>query len=223
MSEYSGRSRILICRDTAFALRHVLEAIRTPYALIDKDGEKEKSVEFLVEDAHEAIGHAYIASEKEKFVIARAENYNTVSQNALLKVLEEPPRNITFILIAPTKSVFLPTIRSRMPMKVLQAPKPPAQVSFDFSRLDVPAIFDFLKSNRYLGKEEAKALVEQAFDFYGTLPAGRGLEERERLELFDRSYRLLNLNANPGNVLTTLFLTLLEVKNGHSPGQRHRR
>lgn len=217
MSEYSGRSRILICRDTGFALSNVLHALPSSnYKLIDKE-----ETDLLVDDAREAISHAYIASEQEKFIVIRAGGYNTVSQNALLKVLEEPPRNITFILIAPTKSVFLPTIRSRMPMKVLQAPKPPEETLFDFARLDVAALFLFLKENRYLGREEAKNLVSKAFDYFLTFPDTRGLAHRETLELFDRSFRLLDLNANPSSVLTTLFLTLMEVRDGHTTGRRH--
>ena len=136
-------------------------------------------------------------------------------------MLEEPPRNITFLLIAPTKSVFLPTIRSRMPMKVLLAPKPPEGIAFDFARLDVASVFHFLKENRYLGREEAKNLVEKGFDYFLTFPDARGLAHRETLELFDRSFRLLDLNASPSSVLTTLFLTLMEVRDAHTAGRRH--
>lgn len=47
------------------------------------------------------------------FIIEPAEALNTSSQNALLKVLEEPPAYANFILIARDFGPLLPTVRSR--------------------------------------------------------------------------------------------------------------
>jgi DNA polymerase-3 subunit delta' len=47
------------------------------------------------------------------FIINDAHTMNTNAQNALLKVLEEPPKNVTFILLAKSGSMLLETIRSR--------------------------------------------------------------------------------------------------------------
>ena len=49
---------------------------------------------------------AYIAEIKPKILILGAKGYRVEAQNSLLKILEEPPRNIVFVLIAPTKTVF---------------------------------------------------------------------------------------------------------------------
>ena len=47
------------------------------------------------------------------FIIDKAETMNEQSQNALLKILEEPPRGVYFILIAQSAAALLETILSR--------------------------------------------------------------------------------------------------------------
>ena len=50
---------------------------------------------------------------KKVFIIKKADTMNEQSQNALLKVLEEPPENVVFILITESLAAFLDTIISR--------------------------------------------------------------------------------------------------------------
>lgn len=47
------------------------------------------------------------------FIIDQAHTMNANAQNALLKVLEEPPMGVTFILLSKSASLLLETIRSR--------------------------------------------------------------------------------------------------------------
>lgn len=47
------------------------------------------------------------------FIIEDASRMNPQAQNALLKVLEEPPKSVVFILITPSKTMLLDTIVSR--------------------------------------------------------------------------------------------------------------
>jgi DNA polymerase-3 subunit delta' len=49
-------------------------------------------------------------------IINEAELLNTESANALLKLLEEPPKQLVFFLITENEAFLLPTIRSRMQM-----------------------------------------------------------------------------------------------------------
>jgi DNA polymerase III subunit delta' len=70
--------------------------------------------DFKIEDAHEVISEAYKSEENRKLLILGAKSFTVPAQNALLKILEEPPRNIVFVLMAPNKSTFLPTVRSRL-------------------------------------------------------------------------------------------------------------
>lgn len=59
--------------------------------------------EFKIEHAKAVVAQAYISESSTKYIILAAKSFNAISQNALLKVLEEPPRNIDFIIICPTK------------------------------------------------------------------------------------------------------------------------
>ncbi len=64
------------------------------------------------------------------FIIDFADTLNEQSQNALLKVLEEPPGNAVFILIAESKATLLETIISRC--IVLTLSNPETSVAFDY-------------------------------------------------------------------------------------------
>ena len=59
---------------------------------------------------------------KRVFIIDGADTMNEQSQNALLKVLEEPPETVVFILVAESKSALLETVVSRCTVFSLFAP-----------------------------------------------------------------------------------------------------
>ncbi len=57
-------------------------------------------------------------------IIDEAETLNRNAQNALLKILEEPPAKALLILVTQTVGALIPTIRSRARVVNLEAPKP---------------------------------------------------------------------------------------------------
>lgn len=70
---------------------------------------------FMVQDALDIIENAYkkpTISEKKIFVISNLDS-SIISQNKLLKILEEPPKNVYFILCANNSKSILETILSR--------------------------------------------------------------------------------------------------------------
>ncbi len=70
-----------------------------------------------VDDIRTISERAYLAPNEANgkvFILEEADTYNTQSQNALLKILEEPPKNVYFILTASSKNALLPTVRSRV-------------------------------------------------------------------------------------------------------------
>lgn len=103
--------------------------------------------EFKIEDSHEVISEAYIASEELKTIIVAANSYNHFAQNALLKVLEEPPLKTRFILIAKNKTSILPTIRSRLQIQDNRNPKVFEDLDLDLANLSLKSIYAFLKSS----------------------------------------------------------------------------
>ncbi|MBQ3085352.1 MAG: DNA polymerase III subunit [Clostridia bacterium] len=50
---------------------------------------------------------------KKVMIIDHCESLNDNGQNAILKILEEPPAHVVFLLLAPEREAVLPTIRSR--------------------------------------------------------------------------------------------------------------
>ncbi len=70
------------------------------------------------------LGIAAFRGGRRVIVLAPAETMNAVAANTLLKMLEEPPPETTFILVADTLDDVLPTIRSRCVL--LEVPLPPA-------------------------------------------------------------------------------------------------
>ena len=98
-----------------------------------EDGKKNISVSQIRTLRNDAFIKPHQA-EKRIFIIDNADTLNEQAQNALLKVLEEPPKTVMFILIAENKSSLLDTIISRCVTLTLNAP--------EFS-----LAFDYLKSN----------------------------------------------------------------------------
>ncbi len=76
------------------------------------EGKKNISVDQVRELRAEAFVKPHSASHR-VFIIEDASRMNQQSQNALLKVLEEPPKNVIFILLVPSKTLLLDTIISR--------------------------------------------------------------------------------------------------------------
>jgi DNA polymerase-3 subunit delta' len=209
------KSQIIVTNTPGSVLETLLASLQTSnYRLFERE-------DFLIEDAHELIAHAYIASETTKWLIVNTISINAVSQNSLLKLLEEPPRNVVVIFIAPSKAIFLPTIRSRIPVSMQMGQKETVEIGFDFGTLSLKTVFEFLKNNKFLGRKEAKAFIEAAFDYYKTFPLSKEETLATELEAFDRSFRLIELNSPAGNILSTILLMLLEKQRAVQTLKRH--
>ena len=161
--------------------------------------------DFKVEHAKAVIAEAYVSEESTKYIIIAAKTFNAISQNALLKVFEEPPRNITFIIIVPSKSILLPTIRSRMPIAKTRKHQKLKEIEFDFKRVDNAAIFNFLKEHERAKKEEAKELLEALF--HKATVVDKLILNKEQLECFTKAYKLLELNSRVQSVLALVLMS----------------
>jgi DNA polymerase III subunit delta' len=84
--------------------------------------------EIVVEDAREIAGFFRLTAAEEGWrivVIDGAEEMNRTAANALLKILEEPPRRALLLLVSHSPGRLLPTIRSRcrrLPLAELSRP-----------------------------------------------------------------------------------------------------
>ncbi len=170
--------------------------------------------DFKVEHAKAVIAEAYISEENLKTIIIATKNFNIYSQNALLKILEEPPRNIEFIIIVPTKSLLLPTIRSRLPILKKQEHREKKEIDFSFAKLDNAMIFSFLKEHERAGRHEAKTMVEALF--YRATVVDKLILSTYQLECFDKAYRLLEVNARPQSVFALVLMSFMGASDADS-------
>jgi hypothetical protein len=169
-------------------------------------------------------------------VIADAEWLNQEAQNALLRLLEEPPERTTLVLVTASAAGLLTTVRSRCQKVFFPAPPRPSLASPDapeeeralaeriagLGGADVPALLDWA--------EEYRGARGPAADAVGTLLAtgGAWLHERvrERVAAGDASVprelaaydtlrdcrrALVQHNANPQMVAERALLALREA------------
>ena len=76
----------------------------------------DKASPIKIDTIRELIEDAYIKpgeNDKKIFIIENAQQMGIPAQNALLKVFEEPPKNVIFFLLTTNRNLLLPTLKSR--------------------------------------------------------------------------------------------------------------
>ena len=146
------------------------------------------------------------------FLIPEAETMNTEAQNALLKVLEEPPPYAAFLLLGRNPGAFLPTVRSRCLMLRLGGEGEDASGG-DSAALLAEA---FLRGDRLawmkaalpcekLDKDKFDRLVEELDEAAGLrAKAGEGETRTRALRLSALTFRLREMrrvNVSAGHCL----------------------
>ncbi|TFZ00899.1 DNA polymerase III subunit delta' [Ramlibacter henchirensis] len=105
------------------------------------DKKRKPSREIRVEAMRDAIEFAQRTSARGRgkaVLVYPAERMNTVTANALLKTLEEPPGDVRFVLASEAAHQLLPTIRSRCLGHTMRWPEP-AQSEAWLAEQGVPA------------------------------------------------------------------------------------
>ncbi|WP_037587183.1 DNA polymerase III subunit delta' [Stenoxybacter acetivorans] len=89
------------------------------------DTSARKLLQIKVDAVRTVLDFAHLSSHRggrRVVLIYPAESMNLQAANALLKILEEPPPQVTFLLVSHNKDKLLPTIKSRCRALVLPAP-----------------------------------------------------------------------------------------------------
>jgi DNA polymerase-3 subunit delta' len=167
--------------------------------------------DFKIEHAKAVVVEAYISESQTKYIVIGSNSFTSVAQNSLLKVLEEPPRNIEFIIISSTKSNLLSTVRSRLPILKGEKVHTVQEIGLNLSRIDYAEVFEFLKTNARIKKSEAKILIEALY--HRATVVDMLILSNPQLENFDKAYRLLELNSRPQTVLAMLLMSFVGDKN----------
>ena len=202
--EIVKNSSIFIVNSIEDSLSKILAVYPIHQTRVIKNEEKD---EFQIEQANKTLKEAYIASNETKYLFLCGATFRVEAQNALLKILEEPPKNIVFILLVSSKNSLLPTIYSRLPYKNLKKVVEKDNIELNIKKLDLKDIYTFIKNNQKITKDEAINIVETIL-----IKANKEnvkLNQKE-LDIFFKSIKLLELNSKPTTVLTYLLLSILE-------------
>lgn len=172
-----------------------MEKSRNPYFKM----QMEKSMGILAEQIEELIRKSHYKPSNGKmrvYLISQAERMNTTAANKLLKLLEEPPPFVLFILTTSRFEQLLPTIVSRcqpvrftalspsdMAERLRSSGASPAQLAFASSF----ARGNFYKAQKLLAEPTEQHLRNKALDWLrATLASGRELEMIRQIEDFAR-------------------------------------
>ncbi|MBR5246516.1 MAG: hypothetical protein IKV25_03995 [Clostridia bacterium] len=85
--------------------------------IYETDGKRKKSNTFSVDEVRDIRENAFIVpneSDKKIYILKNGQNMNEQAQNAILKILEEPPSYVFFIIVTTSKSTMLETVLSRV-------------------------------------------------------------------------------------------------------------
>ncbi|HIP19134.1 MAG TPA: DNA polymerase III subunit delta' [Sulfurovum sp.] len=170
-------------------------------------GEKQS---FTLKEAKAVIGKAYLASEEKTVIILLADQFSTEVQNALLKVIEEPPKNKIFIFLTESKSAILPTVRSRLPINVLSEKSEEEDLGLDLKQLSLASVYEFVQSHKRTDAKKMKYIVEK-ISKEAIVSDSFDLDDKT-LSLFSSAFMALDMGSPAQFVLNTLLLKLLARK-----------
>ena len=105
------------CRHCSKAEKGIHPDILTVERLTDDKGKPKR--EIYVDQIRGIVSDAVVMpneADHKVYIIRDADTMNAAAQNALLKILEEPPRFVSIVLIAASPAPLLETVRSRCTM-----------------------------------------------------------------------------------------------------------
>jgi len=206
-------SQVIITDDFEFTITQ-LEKLGTNHRFINivkEDG-------FLVEDVKFAIEKASIASEETVVIIMASKKFSDVVQNRLLKILEEPPPNKEFIILASQKAMILGTIRSRLPISIVQHNKTEQILDLDIKNLTLQSAYEFIQKHQRTAIQEMKIIIEAIIT--AAVKSKNYHLDFKTLELFSDAILVLSMGSSPQFVLSTILLKLLANKQSNHLSRR---
>ncbi len=112
-----GRKPCGVCRDCMKVSAGVHPDLTVIKHLVDDKGREKR--EILIDQIRDMSADAYILPNEagaKVYIIEEADTMNVNAQNAALKLFEEPPKNVNFILSTANPEKLLVTVRSRCAM-----------------------------------------------------------------------------------------------------------
>jgi len=204
--------------------RKALKGIHPDILLVDRplDDKGKAKKELVVSQSREIIRDAYTLPNEapgKAYIIQNADAMNTSAQNALLKILEEPPSYAHFILLASNPLALLPTVRSRLATITLQPGLEPdkasdAAVSDFMAALDEgsPALVTFCVSIEKLDRAAMEAFLHGAVRAVTARMRTPDAERTDLLAVTDLLRRMETMqqaNVSSGHLAGLLLASLI--------------
>lgn len=164
--------------------------------------------EIQIKHIHDIIAQAHIATDTKTTFIIAGHSFRIEAQNALLKILEEPPAHIQFILISRNKTAFIPTIRSRCLLTDKRVKEPSKPFSLTLSTLSLESIYTYttaLAKDTQDSKIHGRQLVASLL--HSVAAEGITLDEKE-LAMFDSALAQLE-NYRPKHLVCLNLLLMI--------------
>lgn len=215
----AGERPCMRCRDCRKVMEGVHPDVITVSPDIDDKGRIKRDIPVakiraIVADAQIKPNEA----EAKVYIIEPADAMNTQAQNALLKLLEEPPGSAVFLLCTENPGRLLPTVRSRCALLRLGGEaEPDAEVIEDargllrsLSTASRVKILRWCAENEGMDGRRAEAMLRHARDMLADELGGRGefsISQADCLALyalFTRCLEYLRLNVGVKHVFGVL-------------------
>ncbi len=144
---------------------------------------------------------AYKTSSTKNTILIKAINLRIEAQNALLKIVEETPENIEFLILTTSKYALLETIRSRVEIKYLNFEIANIEIDVNIDRLTTQNIYDILKKD--ITKQELKYYIMALFKKIKN-------PNKRVLDNFELAIKLVDLNSDKQALLSLILLSIRE-------------
>lgn len=214
----TGKRPCGVCRDC----RKAESGIHPDLIYINRtrDGEGKPRREIYVDQIRAVIADAPVLpneAERKVYLFPEADLMNENAQNAMLKLLEEPPEHAAFILCAANAGSLLETIRSRCERFSVNAEDAPEEdaLAGEFIRAaaggDRAELIRFCTRNEGMSAQEARSFIKSASRLAADMLCMRapssGLSRRgmaQLLEALDTAAEYLDANVGVRHVFGAL-------------------
>lgn len=165
--------------------------------------------ELKIDNAHEIIEEAHIATTRDKIIAIFAFSYNHYAQNALLKILEEPPSHIIFMLYITARNKLIPTIFSRLVVFNKSKKTHTKPINLDLTRLTIPMVYEYVNKleKEHISYEQGRNILSQILD---SIIAHNILLDEKGLERFELALKALYSKQSVHTALLPLLLSLVK-------------
>lgn len=165
---------------------------------------------FNIELARKAITESLISSYENKYIILYGKQFRLEALNALLKSLEEPPKNIVFIIITNNKANIIPTVISRLHIFFFKedVKAKPILDKLNYRNITEKDGITLILKYRRISRDDLKDIIMDIIRLDG-INNHKSFNTKE-LDRLTNYIKLLNLNSIAINILTGLVMLLVK-------------